>query len=145
MKLRDGGLVYFDREGNEISLERFSQLNSNTEYRFVAKDIVRGIWHGQESELAVVMTIWTGGIDSNLFDPPFLFETTAFVRFNARDDDHQWGVKLTGEDGIYFKPTDEIEVRQYYDEKAALLGHAEVLAEAQQYALNQQILKRSQQ
>jgi hypothetical protein len=142
MKLRDGELVYFDRQGNEISLERFDQLHSTNEYRFVAKDLVSGIWRGAETNVAVVITIWTGGLDSDLSDPPFLFETTAFVRIGETP----WteGMRLTDDPEAYFHSTDEINVRQYFDEKAAMLGHAEVLAEAQQYVLNQQILKRSQ-
>lgn len=143
MKMRDGELVYFDRQGNEISLERFDQLHSTKEYRFVAKDIVRGIWRGAETNVAVVITIWTGGLDSDLSDPPFLFETTAFVRVENRDEEHM-GMRLTDDPEAYFQSTDKINVRQYFNEKVAMLGHAEVLAEAQQYVLNQQILKRSQ-
>lgn len=138
MKLRDGGLVYYDRQGNEISLERFSELHSTKEYRFVAKDIVRGDWRGQEADVAVVITIWTGGIGSDFSDPPFLFETTAFVRSTDAD----MGMRLTDDPKALFQSTDKIEVREYCDEKAAMLGHAEVLAEAQQYALNQKVLSR---
>lgn len=137
-------MIYYDREGNEISEQKCMELHSKASYRIVRRDVVRGQWHGKEDNVAVVITIWTGGFEvsitfGELDGPPFLFETTAF----ARHDDRTRGMRLTDDEHAYFSANDEIGVRFYRDEKTAMVGHVEMLAETNQYLLHRKRLNRS--
>jgi ABC-type sugar transport system substrate-binding protein len=69
----DEGLVYYDRDGNPITLEQWTELQGNRGYRVAETNLVDG---------TDVSTMWLG-IDRSGQQPPAIYET---VVFNASGD-----------------------------------------------------------
>lgn len=104
-------LIYYDREGNAMNLEEFTQKmqTKGEEYRIVKQEYIGRYW---------VSTVWLG-INMNLFrqGPPQIFETMVFVDEAAKIEDD---------------PLEGLQER-YTTEQEALRGHqgAVILCENQ--------------
>lgn len=100
-EVRHDAGIYYDRDGQAITLERYAELFGNDgddDYKRVAQDDVGELW---------VSTVWLG-IDHAFGDgPPIIFETMIF-----RDGDF-------GRD---------LAMWRYTTETAALAGHDRVVA-----------------
>lgn len=93
--------MYYDRDGNEISLARWAWLQRPEQlaYRRVAEDTVNLYW---------VSTVWLG-MNMNFLDigPPIIFETMVFLSGTPEE---------TGQ-------------HRYADQASALAGHEAIVAE----------------
>ena len=98
---------YYNRLGKPITLERWSELMNDDEYRRVASTRV-GHWR--------ISTVWLG-LDHNLLGHvPLIFETMVF-------DENADGL------GRY----DDLEMQRYTTECQALLGHDVMVAQVSEW------------
>lgn len=92
------GIDYYDRQGNPLTLEEWSERFNDPEAKRVAETTVGGIW---------ISTVWLGLDHGWCGGMPVIFETMAFAL------------------GVGWS---ELESRRYTTEAAALAGHEEVVA-----------------
>jgi len=61
--------MYYDREGNQISMDEWINLREDQENRFIDRDVINGF---------LISTVWIG-LDHQFGDgPPLVFETMVF-------------------------------------------------------------------
>lgn len=95
-------MKFYDRQGVEISMERYAQLHIDFDYKVLKQDDVLT----PDGDMYWVSTVWLG-MNHNYFDkgPPLIFETMVF------------------EDGM-----SDVYCDRYPTERSAREGHALVVA-----------------
>ena len=106
--------LYYDKQGNPITMEEWARLSSDMEYRRVAETTGCGKW---------VSTVWLGLNHSHGGGPPLIFETMVFDV--DKDGEINWS---------------EIDADRYSTEEEALKGH-ERLCSGHAYILDRIVKK----
>jgi hypothetical protein len=90
---------WYDRQGNVISMERWSELHVDESYLRVAQDTIGPYW---------ISTVWLG-LDHGFMrgGPPIIFETMVFANDEVRGD----------------APLLEFDMDRYATEEEAKAGH----------------------
>ena len=103
--------MYYDRNGDELTLEQWAKLFEDGEGRRVGYDVI--------NDRYLVSTVWLG-LDHNMqriFNPearPLIFETMVF--------------DLTGD-----QPSLDLEMERYSTEAAAQRGHVAMIAKVREW------------
>jgi hypothetical protein len=103
-------LHFYDRDGNNISVDEWRRLLENPAYRHIALTRITAV--GEAGDEWTVSTIWDG-LDSMPGSPfPAIFETMAFQTGGMIGPDSQ---------------TRGVECARYATEHGARIGHAEIV------------------
>lgn len=97
----EGFIRYYDRAGNRIGMEEYSNLHTDTTYKRVAQDVIGQLW---------VSTVWLGLDHGMPWGQREIFETMVFGRDGHHVDWH------------------EFDCHRYSTEAEALAGHEAICA-----------------
>lgn len=121
MALPDDWMFQFDRKGNVITVEQWTALSGNNDYKFVRTTRI--------GDSACVITLWDG-YDPYRFDestPHLIFETTVF---RPSTDSRAFRL-LPLESNLRWKADDTIDQPRHASEEAALAWHESIVAKLQ--------------
>lgn len=111
-----------DRQGNPISMRRWSELCQDPEYAIVAQEKVGWAW---------VSTVWLGISTTIGSRRPLIFETMVFA--DPEDPANLTTMRVGGYQTKILPAFEEFGQHRYATEAEALAGHDQVCAEVREF------------